>query len=81
MDESGIAMGQKHYTRVIIPALEKDAISPTDRSREWGTLIETINAIGKALKAFFVMKGESVLEDHEEFIEKSGHTVATSINE
>src|SRR5450755_2420969 len=62
MDESGAVMGQKYYTRVIVPAFEKDAIFPTDKSREWGTLIETINAIGKALKIFFIMKGESVLE-------------------
>jgi hypothetical protein len=34
MDESGVAMGQKYYTRIVVPALEKDAISFTDRSRE-----------------------------------------------
>ena len=34
MDESGVAMGQKYYTRVIVPAFEKDVISPTDKSRE-----------------------------------------------
>jgi hypothetical protein len=80
MDElrSGLGLIQKSY--IIGPEEEKDARISADTNREWATLIETINAIRKALKPFFINKGAHVLRDLMKAMIKSGAILATTHN-
>jgi hypothetical protein len=80
MDESeaGLRLTQKSY--IISPEEEKDTRASIDTNREWATLIETINAIGKALKPFFINKGAQVLRNLIKAMIKSGITLAVTHN-
>jgi hypothetical protein len=80
MDESGSGLGLIQKSYIISPEEEKDARIFADTNREWATLIETINAIGKALKPFFINKGAHVLRDLMKAMIKSGATLATTHN-
>jgi hypothetical protein len=80
MDESGAGLGATQKSYIIGPAEEKDARVSTDKNREWATLIETIRAIGEAIKPFFINKGMYVFLDLMEAMVKSGATLAVTHN-
>ena len=72
MDELGAGLGLIQKSYIIGPEEEKDARISANTNREWATLIKTINAIGKALKPFFINKGAHVFRDFMEAIIKLG---------
>jgi hypothetical protein len=80
MDESEACLGLTQKSYIISPEEEKDARASMDANREWATLIETINTIGKALEPFFINKGAQVLRNLMEAIVKSGATLAVTHN-
>jgi len=80
MDESEAGIGISYKSYVIITAKEKDVNHTHDSGREWATFIETINAIGQAIKPFFVVKGAYILENYRDLVIKSGCTLACTKN-
>jgi hypothetical protein len=80
MDESGAGLGLIQKSYIIDPEEEKDARVSMDANREWATLIETINTIGKALEPFFINKGAQVFRDLMKVMVKLGTTLAVTYN-
>jgi hypothetical protein len=76
--KSGLRLIQKSY--IISPEEEKDARISINTNRKWATLIETINAIKKALKPFFINKEAHVFRDLMKAIIKLGATLVTTHN-
>jgi DDE superfamily endonuclease len=76
--KAGLELTQKSY--IIGPEEKKDARVLMNTNREWATLIETISAIGKALKPFFINKGAQVLRDLMKAMVKSKATLAVTHN-
>jgi hypothetical protein len=81
MDESGAGLEIIQKSYIVGPNEEKDARTLMNGNREWATLIETINAIGEALKPFFIYKGMAVFRDLMEIIIKLGAIFAITHNE
>ena len=80
MDKSRTGLGLIQKSYIISPEEEKNARIFTNTNREQAILIKTINAIGKALKPFFINKGAHVLRNLIEAMIKSGATLATTHN-
>jgi hypothetical protein len=80
MDKSGSGLGLIQKSYIIGSEKEKDARIFVNINRKWVTLIETINAIEKALKPFFINKGAHVLRDLMKAIIKLGATLVITHN-
>jgi hypothetical protein len=80
MDELGAGLGLIQKSYIIGPVEEKNARISADTNRKWAILIETINAIRKALKPFFINKGAHVFRDLIKIIIKLRATLAITHN-
>ena len=71
INEYGCAIGDKHLSRIIVLAEEKDAFIKIDGNRDWVIIIKYINAAGRATAPFLIFKKASLLKDLYDIISDS----------
>lgn len=59
MDEHGIALGVCTSSRVLASSLKKRTYKKSPQTREWVTILETINAAGQIIKPLIIFKGRA----------------------
>jgi hypothetical protein len=60
MDESGLGLGRCTNQRVVGGSHSKRSYVKSPETREWVTVIEVINATGRALRLTVIFKGKDV---------------------
>jgi hypothetical protein len=73
MDETGYSQGSSMgpATKVIVPASAKHSSRTSSDSREWVSVMESINASGVASAPYFIFKGKVLLARHSNQLERA----------